>query len=273
MPVTGTAVFGKSFLMTTQEPLLKIDNVRAVYNLGIIALRGVSISVKVGEIVALLGANGAGKTTTLMASSNILPAVRGNVVSGDIQFDGVSIHKRTSADLVEMGLVQVLEGRHCFRGFTVEENLMTGMLSRRASRREVQNDLERTYTWFPKLKALRRNLSGLTSGGEQQMTAIGRALMAKPRLLILDEPSMGLSPIIVEDIFKVLKMLNETEGLTILVAEQNSNIALRYANRAYVLETGKVALEGEARQLRQRDDIKAFYLGRKTHVGSAATAV
>ncbi len=181
--------------MTKQEPLLKIDNVRAVYNLGIIALRGVSISVKVGEIVALLGANGAGKTTTLMASSNILPAVRGNVVSGDIQFDGVSIHKRTSADLVEMGLVQVLEGRHCFRGFTVEENLMTGMLSRRASRREVQNDLERTYTWFPKLKALRRSLAGLTSGGEQQMTAIGRALMAKPRLLILDEPSSGSLPL------------------------------------------------------------------------------
>jgi branched-chain amino acid transport system ATP-binding protein len=272
VPVTGTAVFGKPIQMTTKEPLLKIDNVRAVYNLGIIALRGITISVNVGEIVALLGANGAGKTTTLMASSNILPAVRGNVVSGDIHFDGASINKRTSADLVEMGLVQVLEGRHCFRNFTVEENLLTGMLSRRASRRQVHDDLdlERTYTWFPRLKALRHNTSGLTSGGEQQMTAIGRALMSKPRLLILDEPSMGLSPLIVEDIFKVLKMLNETEGLTILVAEQNSNIALRYANRAYVLETGKVALNGEARELRQRDDIKAFYLGRKTHVGSAA---
>jgi branched-chain amino acid transport system ATP-binding protein len=256
--------------MTKQEPLLKIDNVRAVYNLGIIALRGITISVNAGEVVALLGANGAGKTTTLMASSNILPAVRGNVVSGDIQFDGVSTSKCTSADLVELGLVQVLEGRHCFRNFTVEENLMTGILSRRASRREARDNLERTYTWFPRLKALRHNISGLTSGGEQQMTAIGRALMAKPRLLILDEPSMGLSPIIVEDIFKVLKVLNETEGLTILVAEQNSNIALRYSSRAYVLETGKVALEGVARELRQRDDIKAFYLGRKTHVGPAA---
>jgi branched-chain amino acid transport system ATP-binding protein len=256
--------------MATQETLLKIDDIEAVYNLGIIALRGVTISVKAGEIVALLGANGAGKTTTLMAASNLLPAERGEVVRGDIRFDGESTKRRTAADLVELGLVQVLEGRHCFRGLTVEENLMTGALSRRASRRDLQDGLERTYTWLPKLKALRHSLSGLTSGGEQQMTAIGRALMAKPRLLILDEPSMGLAPIIVADIFKTLKTLNKAEGLTLLVAEQNSNIALRYANRAYVLENGKVALEGEAKALRQRDDIKAFYLGREEiHVGAA----
>jgi branched-chain amino acid transport system ATP-binding protein len=260
-------------LMTNQETLLKMDRVEAVYNLGIIALRGVSLSVKAGEIVALLGANGAGKTTSLMAASNLLPAERGEIVSGDILFDGASTKHLAAADLVERGLVQVLEGRHCFRGLTIEENLMTGSLSRRANRREVQDSLERVYTWFPKLKSLRHNLSGLTSGGEQQMTAIGRGLMAKPKLLILDEPSMGLAPIIVEDIFKLLKSLNKTEGLSLLVAEQNSNIALRYADRAYVLENGKVALDGEAATLRQRDDIKAFYLGREIHVGPAATAV
>jgi branched-chain amino acid transport system ATP-binding protein len=259
--------------MTKQEPLLKMNDVEAVYNLGIIALRGVTLTVNKGEIVALLGANGAGKTTTLMAASNLLPAERGEIVHGDILFDGSSTKHRSAADLVELGLVQVLEGRHCFRGLTVEENLMTGTLSRRVGRREVQDGLERTYTWFPKLKALRHSLSGLTSGGEQQMTAIGRALMAKPRLLILDEPSMGLAPIIVEDIFKMLKSLNKSEGLTLLVAEQNSNIALRYADRAYVLENGKVALEGNASELRQRADIKAFYLGREIHVGPSATAV
>jgi len=257
--------------MAAQETLLSIDSIEAVYNLGIIALRGVSLSVKAGEIVALLGANGAGKTTTLMATSNLLGAERGQLVSGDIQYDGVSTKRLSAADLVERGMVQVLEGRRCFRGLSVEENLTSGALARGANRREVQETLELVFTWFPKLKALRANYAGLTSGGEQQMTAIGRALMSKPRLLLLDEPSMGLSPIIVEDIFKVLKNLNQTEGLTILVAEQNSNIALRYANRAYVLETGKVVLDGAAAELRRRADIKAFYLGRTTHVGSAAT--
>jgi branched-chain amino acid transport system ATP-binding protein len=258
--------------MAAQEALLTVDSIEAVYNLGIVALRGVSLSVTAGEIVALLGANGAGKTTTLMAVSNLLKAERGDLVRGDIQYDGNSTKRLSAADLVERGMVQVLEGRHCFRGLTIEENLASGALARGANRREVQDSLEQIFTWFPRLKALRANYAGLTSGGEQQMTAIGRALMAKPRLLLLDEPSMGLSPIIVEDIFKVLKKLNQTEGLTILVAEQNSNIALRYANRAYVLETGRVALEGQAKALRQRDDIKAFYLGREVHVGPAAPA-
>ena len=254
--------------MSATGAILNVDNIEVVYNLGIVALRGVTLSVKVGEIVALLGANGAGKTTTLMAVSNLLPAQRGEIVGGDIEFDGLSTKSSSAATLVARGLVQVLEGRHCFPSLTVEENLRTGLLSRRASRREVRESLERIYTWFPKLKTLRSSYAGHTSGGEQQMTAIGRALMAKPRLLVLDEPSMGLSPIIVEDIFKVLKTLNDTEGLTILVAEQNSNIALRYANRAYVLETGIVVLEGIAAELRKRDDIKAFYLGHTAHVGS-----
>lgn len=262
-PVSGAAFFWGTILMTANEPLLKIDNVEAVYNLGIIALRGVNLTVNAGEIVALLGANGAGKTTTLMAASNLLAAERGKIVNGGIMYDGASTKNLSAADLVERGLVQVLEGRHCFRGLTVEENLLAGALSRHASRGEIRDSLDRAYTQFPKLKALRQRLSGLTSGGEQQMTAIGRALMAKPRLLILDEPSMGLAPIIVEDIFKMLKALNKSEGLTLLVAEQNSNIALRYADRAYVLENGEVALEGTAAELRQRDDIKAFYLGRK----------
>lgn len=256
----------------TQEPLLEMNAVRAIYNLGIIALRGVDLSVKPGEIVALLGANGAGKTTTLLSASNLLPAARGQLSSGAILFDGESTVNRSASDLVRAGMVQVLEGRHCFRGFTVEENLKTGMLSRKASRSDVQDGLDRVYSWFPKLKALRNNLSGLTSGGEQQMTAIGRALMAKPRLLILDEPSMGLAPIIVEDIFLLLKRLNETENLALLVAEQNSNIALRYAHQAYVLENGRVVLEGKASELRQRDDIKAFYLGGEISAAATETA-
>ena len=270
--ITGTAGLVESVMMAAQDSLLRFDGVEAVYNLGIIALRGVTLSVKPGEIVALLGANGAGKTTTLMAASNLLPDVRGQVVRGDIFYDGVSTKRSVAADLVERGLVQVLEGRRCFRGLTIEENLKSGGLSRRASHSELKDSLDRIYTWFPKLKALRQSLAGLTSGGEQQMTAIGRALMAKPRLLILDEPSMGLSPIIVEDIFKLLKTLNQSEGLSILVAEQNSNIALRYADRAYVLENGKVALDGVAAELRQRADIKAFYLGHAVHVGPAVAA-
>ncbi|MBA2126988.1 ABC transporter ATP-binding protein [Hyphomicrobium methylovorum] len=256
----------------TQTAILKIDQIEAVYNLGIIALRGVSLSVEPGEIVALLGANGAGKTTTLMAASNLLAAERGKIERGDILFEGKSTKDLTAADLVERGLVQVLEGRHCFPALTVEENLLTGALSRRISRSELSRDLDRIYAAFPKLSALRNNLAGLTSGGEQQMTAIGRALMAKPKLLILDEPSMGLAPIIVEEIFKLLKSLNKNENLSLLVAEQNSNIALRYADRAYVLENGKVALNGKTAELRQRDDIKAFYLGHDTHVGPSATA-
>lgn len=259
----------ESRAMTIHETLLELRDVEATYNHAIIALRGVSLSVRTGEIVALLGANGAGKTTTLKAISNLLPAERGQLKHGSIFFEGRSTKHFQAADLVMNGLVQVLEGRHVFRALTIEENLVTGALMRRPSRAGLKASLERVYAIFPHLKQCRKKVTGLTSGGEQQMTAIGRALMAEPRLLILDEPSMGLAPLIVEDIFKVLKILNKMEGLSLLVAEQNSSIALRHADRAYVLENGTVALDGTAAALRERDDIKAFYLGRASHAAAA----
>lgn len=243
------------------NPLLTIDSVEATYNHAIVALQGVSLTVSRGEIVALLGANGAGKSTTLKAVSNLLPAERGRVTGGHIRFDGHDVARTSPAALVRLGLVPVLEGRHCFKALSVEENLATGALGRSASRAEAAQDLEKVYTIFPRLKEKRRTVSGLTSGGEQQMTAIGRALMARPRLLVLDEPSMGLAPLVVQDIFGKLKQLNQSEGLSILVAEQNSTVALRYADRAVVIETGRAVLEGAAATLRQRDDIKHFYLG------------
>ncbi|MDR3466866.1 MAG: ABC transporter ATP-binding protein [Xanthobacteraceae bacterium] len=233
----------------------------ATYGGAVLALHGVSLTVRRGEIVALLGANGAGKSTTLKAISNLLHAERGQITHGQIVFDGLDVAVTSSANLVRRGLVPVLEGRHCFRTLTVEENLITGAIGRDARRSEVRADLERVYTLFPKLSERRRSLSGLTSGGEQQMTAIGRALMSRPRLLVLDEPSMGLAPLVVEAIFRTLKQLNVEEGLSILVAEQNSTVALRYADRATVLENGRTVLEGAAPDLRGRADIKALYLG------------
>jgi branched-chain amino acid transport system ATP-binding protein len=247
--------------MTGQEPLLVVDNIEATYNHAIHALHGVSLAVGRGEIVALLGANGAGKTTTLKAVANLLPAERGQVRRGAIRFDGIDVVKTATASLVLRGLVPVLEGRHCFRALTVEENLVTGAIGRGSGRRETGADLARVYELFPRLRDRRRTASGLTSGGEQQMTAIGRALMARPRLLVLDEPSMGLAPLVVAEIFELLKRLNRSEGLAILVAEQNSTVALRYADRATVLENGRAVLDGPAAELRQRDDVKAFYLG------------
>jgi branched-chain amino acid transport system ATP-binding protein len=247
--------------MPQPEPLLEITAVEAVYDHAIVALHDVSLKLRQGEILALLGANGAGKTTTLKALSNLLPAERGAITKGDIRFAGLDVNRAKPSDLVRKGLVQVLEGRHCFRSLTVEENLIAGALGRSSSRREAAADLERVYCYFPRLKEKRKIKSGLTSGGEQQMTAIGRALMSRPRLLVLDEPSMGLAPLIVQSIFKTLKRLNRDEGLSILLAEQNSAIALQYADRATVLENGITVLEGEARELRQREDIRAFYLG------------
>lgn len=243
------------------DPLLTVEAVEALYNHSIVALHGVSLAVRRGEIVALLGANGAGKSTTLKAVSNLLPAERGRVTAGSIHFDGHDVARTSPAALVRLGLVPVLEGRHCFKSLSVEENLVTGGLGRSARRRDIAQDLERVYAIFPRLKEKRRTSAGLTSGGEQQMTAIGRALMARPRLLVLDEPSMGLAPLVVQDIFGRLKSLNQSEGLSILVAEQNSTVALRYADRAVVIETGTAVLEGAAADLRQRDDIKHFYLG------------
>jgi branched-chain amino acid transport system ATP-binding protein len=253
------------------DTLLSVEKLAATYSGSIRALSEVSLSVRRGEIVALLGANGAGKSTALKVVSNLLHAERGQVTHGRVVFEGSDVASLSSADLVRRGLVPVLEGRHCFRALTVEENLVTGAIGRDARRGEIRRDLERVYTLFPKLRERRRSLSGLTSGGEQQMTAIGRALMSRPRLLVLDEPSMGLAPLVVEAIFSTLKRLNGEEGLSILVAEQNSTVALRYADRATVLETGRTVLEGAASELRRRADIKSLYLGGPPH--SAAPAV
>jgi branched-chain amino acid transport system ATP-binding protein len=242
-------------------PLLDVRDLEVVYDKAILAVRDVTLSVAAGEIVALLGANGAGKSTTLKAISGVLVAERGERTHGSIAFDGVSSANATAADLVERGLVHVLEGRHCFPHLTVEENLVTGAIARRSRRSELRADLERMYTYFPKLRNKRTLPAALASGGEQQMTAIGRALMARPRLLLLDEPTMGIAPLVAREIFAFLARLNAEAGLSILVAEQSSALALRYAHRAYVLETGRVVLSGSAAELRERDDIKHFYLG------------
>src|SRR6202046_3841954 len=247
--------------MSESESLLTIATVEAVYNHAIVALHDVSLTLRSREVLALLGANGAGKTTTLKAISNLLPAERGAITKGEIRFAGIDVKRAKPSDLVRQGLVQVLEGRHCFPSLTVEENLIAGALGRSSSRRETASDLEKVYAYFPRLKEKRKAKSGLTSGGEQQMTAIGRALMSRPRLLVLDEPSMGLAPLIVRDIFRKLKSLNQSEGLSILVAEQNSTVALQYADRATVLENGLAVLEGPAAVLRERDDVRASYLG------------
>jgi branched-chain amino acid transport system ATP-binding protein len=247
--------------MSKPDALLEITGIEAVYDHAIVAVHDVSLEVRDGEILALLGANGAGKTTTLKALSNLLTAERGAITKGEIRFFGLDVKRTKPSDLVRRGLVQVLEGRHCFPSLTVQENLITGALGRGSSRREAAADLDRVYAYFPRLKERRKTKSGLTSGGEQQMTAIGRALMSRPRLLVLDEPSMGLAPLIVQSIFKMLKRLNREQGLSILLAEQNSAIALQYADRATVLEHGVSVLEGDARALRERQDIRDFYLG------------
>jgi branched-chain amino acid transport system ATP-binding protein len=254
--------------MPDDQILLAADNVHAVYAQTIKALNGVSFTLRRGEILALLGSNGAGKTTTLKAVSNLLPAERGQVTSGSILFEGQDVLAQSPSRLVRSGLVQVLEGRHCFKSLTVEENLVSGGLGRGSSHREIAADLERIYVTFPRLKEKRKTSAGLTSGGEQQMTAIGRALMSRPRLLVLDEPSMGLAPLIIKDIFQSLKALNREEGLSILVAEQNSTVALKYADHATVIENGVAVLSGPAAELRGRDDIKAFYLGEKSSLAA-----
>lgn len=249
--------------MPLDNSLLVVDGLKATYANAITALDGVGFMLGRGEILALLGANGAGKTTVLKALSNLLSAERGQIRAGSIRFDGLDVARTRPADLVRAGLVQVLEGRHCFPSLTVEENLVSGGLGRSATRGEIAANLEKVYAHFPRLRDKRRTSSGLTSGGEQQMTAIGRALMSRPRLLVLDEPSMGLAPIVVQDIFQTLRRLNREEGLSILVAEQNAAVALRFAYRAIVLENGVTVLSGTAADLKARDDIKAFYLGHK----------
>lgn len=240
---------------------LLVERLEVTYSHSIVALRGVTLTVRPGEIVALIGRNGAGKSTTLRAISHLLPAVRGQITGGRLQYGGRDLARTSQSELVRHGLAQVLEGRHCFSTLSVEENLVTGGLGRGSRRSEITTDLERIYAIFPRLKEKRRTLAGLTSGGEQQMLAIGRALMSRPKLLVLDEPSMGLAPLVVQTIFRTLKTLNQTEGLSLLVAEQNSAIALKYAHRIYVLETGATVLSATAEELKHRDDIKSFYLG------------
>ena len=240
--------------------LLNVNNIEVIYDRVILVLKGVSFHVPEGGVVALLGANGAGKTTTLKAISNLLRAERGDVTKGTIEYRNQRIEKLTAHDLVTKGVVQVMEGRHCFEHLTVEENLLTGAYIR-GDKKNFSDDLDLVYRYFPRLKERRKAQAGYTSGGEQQMTAIGRALMTRPKMILLDEPSMGLAPQLVEEIFAIVSRLNEEEGVTFLLAEQNTNMALRYARYGYILENGRVVLDGEAATLRENEDVKEFYLG------------
>ncbi|QKH36041.1 ABC transporter ATP-binding protein [Achromobacter pestifer] len=245
----------------TPKVLLDVNGIEVIYNHVILVLKGVSLQVPEGKIVALLGANGAGKTTTLRAISNLLKGERGDVTKGHIQYRDQRIEKLSPAELVKRGVVQVMEGRHCFAHLTIEENLLTGAYTRSMSRGDTAAALERVYQYFPRLKQRRTSQSGYTSGGEQQMTAIGRALMANPNMILLDEPSMGLAPQIVEEIFEIVRDLNQRERVSFLLAEQNTNIALRYADYGYILENGRVMMDGAASDLAQNEDVKEFYLG------------
>ena len=244
-----------------RETILSVNNIEVVYDHVILVLKGVSLDVPKGGIVALLGANGAGKTTTLKAISNLLHAERGEVTKGSIVFEGREVHDLSPNELVRRGCIQVMEGRHCFGHLTIEENLLTGAFTRRDGNAAIKRDLELVYAYFPTLNERRTSLAGYTSGGEQQMCAIGRALMSRPKMILLDEPSMGLAPQIVEEIFEIVKNLNDKEGVSFLLAEQNTNMALRYARYGYILENGRVVMDGEAATLAENEDVKEFYLG------------
>ena len=243
------------------ETVLDVSNIEVVYNNIILVLRGVSLSVEKGGITALLGGNGAGKSTTLKSISNLLRSERGEVTKGSIAYNGDNIKDLNPADMVRRGVIQVMEGRHCFEHLTVEENLLTGAYTRKGGRAEAQESLELVYNYFPRLRERRKSLAGYTSGGEQQMTAIGRALMSVPETILLDEPSMGLAPQLVEEIFEIVKQLNEKENVSFLLAEQNTNVALKYAHKGYILESGRVVMDGPAKELRENPDVKEFYLG------------
>jgi branched-chain amino acid transport system ATP-binding protein len=243
------------------ETLLEVNNIEVIYNHVILVLKGVSLSVPKGGITALLGGNGAGKTTTLKAVSNLLHSERGQVTKGSIRYRGDNVADLNPSEMVKRGVIQVMEGRHCFEHLTVEENLLTGSYTRSISRAQLAQDLELVYTYFPRLKERRKSQAGYTSGGEQQMVAIGRALMSKPETVLLDEPSMGLAPQLVEEIFGIVKDLNEKEGVSFLLAEQNTNVALRFAHYGYILESGRVVMDGLAADLRENPDVKEFYLG------------
>ncbi|WP_432448137.1 ABC transporter ATP-binding protein [Aliiroseovarius marinus] len=245
----------------TDETLLEVNNIEVIYNHVILVLKGVSLTVPKGGITALLGGNGAGKTTTLKAVSNLLQAERGEVTKGSIEHKGENIAEQNPAALVKRGVIQVMEGRHCFEHLTVEENLLTGAYTRTQGKAAIARDLEMVYEYFPRLRERRKSQAGYTSGGEQQMVAMGRALMSNPEMILLDEPSMGLAPQLVEQIFEIVKRLNEEQGVTFLLAEQNTNVALKYAHYGYILENGRIVMDGPAAELRENPDVKEFYLG------------
>ena len=240
--------------------MLEIRDLHAGYGESEIS-HGLSLTATEGRVMAVLGRNGAGKTTTLKAISNLLGAERGDVTKGNILFKGEEVQSLSPNDLVRRGCIQVMEGRHCFGHLTIEENLLTGAFTRKDGAAAVKADLEMVYNYFPRLKERRKSQAGYTSGGEQQMCAIGRALMSRPETILLDEPSMGLAPQLVEEIFGIVKDLNEREGVSFLLAEQNTNVALRFAHHGYILESGRVVMEGPAAELRENPDVKEFYLG------------
>ncbi|HIF88735.1 MAG TPA: ABC transporter ATP-binding protein [Candidatus Thioglobus sp.] len=248
--------------MSNQDtPLLQINNIEVIYDHVILVLKGVSLNVPKGSIIALLGANGAGKSTTLKSISGLLGAERGVVTKGNILYKDQQVESQSPADLVDHGVIQVMEGRHCFEHLTIEENLLTGAYTLSGGRKAVAKNLEMVYQYFPRLAERRKSQAGYTSGGEQQMCAVGRALMSNPEMILLDEPSMGLAPQLVEDIFEIIKQLNEQEGVTFLLAEQNTNIALRYSDFGYIMENGRIVMEGLASELAENEDVKEFYLG------------
>ena len=246
--------------MQSNDIVLNVNGIEVIYNHVILVLKGVSLQVQEGRIAAILGGNGAGKTTTLRAISNLLKAERGEVTKGSIELRGERIENQTPADLVKKGVVQVMEGRHCFAHLTIEENLLTGSYTR-TDKGEIEANLEKVYNYFPRLKERRTSQAAYTSGGEQQMCAIGRALMANPSVILLDEPSMGLAPQIVEEVFEIVKDLNQREKVTVLLAEQNTNMALKYADYGYIMESGRVVMDGAAKDLANNEDVKEFYLG------------
>ncbi|RKJ98222.1 ABC transporter ATP-binding protein [Alicycliphilus denitrificans] len=241
-------------------PLVEVNGIEVIYNHVILVLKGVSLKVPHHSIVALLGGNGAGKTTTLRAISNLLKGERGEVTKGSITLEGERIENLSPADLVKRGVVQVMEGRHCFAHLTIEENLLTGAYTR-SDRGEIAANLEKVYTYFPRLKTRRTSQAAYTSGGEQQMCAIGRAIMSNPRMVLLDEPSMGLAPQIVDEVFHIVKDLNSKEKVTFLLAEQNTNMALKYSDYGYIMESGRIVMDGPAQELANNEDVKEFYLG------------
>ena len=259
--MTGIAPLESETAAPISETILSLNNIELVYDRVILVLKGVSLSIPSGGIVALLGANGAGKTTTLKAISNLLHSERGEVTKGAIVFDGDEVQSLSPNDLVRRGCIQVMQGRYCFGHLTVEENLLTGAFTRREGTAAIRADLDKVYAYFPRLREKRQALAGYTSGGEQQMCAIGRALMSHPKMILLDEPSMGLAPQIVEEIFTIMKNLNQSERVSFLLAEQNTHLALKYAGYGYILENGRVVLDGTATALAQNEDVKEFYLG------------